>query len=635
MRSSFLAIVAVSILPLRAVAQVDYTVVAHSDQPVPQTNGLLSYSFSLPVLNRYGQVATNLYYDRSSLKQALTLFPTPGEYNPIAFQGNPAPGADDGAPFGAGFTGISLNSIGQVTFKNYIGSNIAKDEALFTTPSPLSDIAISMFLTAREGYAAPGLPAGTVYTRVGAENATFSSPLLGNGGQVAFTAGLSGAGTTAGTAHALFAGSPGAPTLVLREGDPTPYNGFNFGVPSNLNINPAGQIAFRSSLHSGANLFPNGGIYLATPKADWSGYTVAKVANLRESPTPSPLYHAYTSFSAPSLNAAGDVAFVGQVDSSTGSQYLMLGKPGKLAIVAHSGEPLVTDNGLTLTPTRIGDPLLSTNGAVTFGATLVDDASRDTALISGLPGHLKVIAREGDPTPAGADTFFGSLVPSGTAPKVSVNGHGQVAFAASMTGPGATPATSQALFATDRAGQLMLVARYGQTFDTEKGPRTAGSFYSVYLSNGSDGLPSSFNDLGQLVFTLVADSGTPSEYSALIRAQIPFPGDANADGRVDTTDFKALYKHFNKPGGQADGDFNHDGMVSFGDFQLLENWFGKSVTDAPVNISASDVAALNAFASTAPEPPLLIPLMTALLFVRPRRNGLRDALLTRTRRALH
>jgi hypothetical protein len=179
----------------------------------------------------------------------------------------------------------------------------------------------------------------------------------------------------------------------------------------------------------------------------------------------------------------------------------------------------------------------------------------------------------------------------------------------------------------------MLVARYGQTFDTEKGPRTAGSFNSVYLSNGNDGLPSSFNDLGQLVFTLIADSGTPSEYSALIRAQIPFPGDANADGMVNTADFTALFKHYNKPGGQGDGDFNHDGFVNFADFQLLENWFGRSAKDAPVNVSAADVAALTAFGSSVPEPPPLLPLLATLLLIRPRRHGLRDAFLNRTRQA--
>jgi hypothetical protein len=112
-----------------------------------------------------------------------------------------------------------------------------------------------------------------------------------------------------------------------------------------------------------------------------------------------------------------------------------------------------------------------------------------------------------------------------------------------------------------------------------------------------------------------------------------FPGDANADGLVNTTDFKALYQHYNKPGGQSEGDFNHDGVVTFADFQLLENWFGKSVTDAPVSVSAADAAALDAFASSAPEPPLLLPLAAALLLVRPRRHGLRDALLARTARA--
>src|SRR5207248_1359534 len=134
-----------------------------------------------------------------------------------------------------------LNAPGQVLFKNYIGSDFTKDESIFTTPSPASDIAISMFLTAREGNPAPGLPAGVVYTRVAADNYVFPQPILSNGGQVAFISGLSGGDTTSTNQHALFAGGPGGPSLVVRQGDPTPHPGFDysFDFSSNLNINPA------------------------------------------------------------------------------------------------------------------------------------------------------------------------------------------------------------------------------------------------------------------------------------------------------------------------------------------------------------------------------------------------------------
>jgi hypothetical protein len=361
--------------PVIARAQVVYTTVARSGQVVPQTDGLTSYRFSGNVINAAGQVATNLSYDRPSIKQALTLFPSPGVYNPIAFQGNPAPGAADGATFGSNFANLTLNAPGQVSFKNFIGSDITKDESVFTTPNPDSDIATSMFLTAREGYPAPGLPAGVVYTRVAGDNIMIPSPILGDGGQVAFVSGLSGGDTTSTNQRALFAGGPGGPTLVVRQGTPTPHPGFDysFDFSSNLNINPANQIAFRSSLRAASTTYSNGGIFLATPQVAGGPYKVEELATLRNAPPGGS--SGFTSFSIPSLNPAGAVAFTGDTGSTSApNQYLLVGRPGNLATVAHTGDPLPGGSGAI--PIKISDPLLSTSGAVTFEATL---SGTDTA----------------------------------------------------------------------------------------------------------------------------------------------------------------------------------------------------------------------------------------------------------------
>lgn len=623
MRSFIALFIILAALPVSA--QVIYTTIAHTGEVVPNTGGLTSFRFSSSVINNAGQVATDLLYDRATPKHALTLFPAPGQYNPVAFQGNVAPGATDNATFGPSFANITLNDIGQVHFKNYIGSDFNKDETLFTTPNPESEIALSMFLTARKGDPAPGLPAGTLYTRVGAENYMIPQPILGDGGQVAYISGLSGGGTTNSNLHALFAGSPAGPSLVVRQGDPTPAPGFNysFDFGSNLNINPAGQIAFRSSVQSTTGNIASGGVFLATPQSG-GGYSIGKLAVARETAPGSAL--TYNVFSAPSLNAAGDVAFMAEGKSNGPEDYLFVGKPGKLLTVAHTGEP-INGNGPTANAPLIAGtfsaPLLSTNGSVSFQTTLAGaDAASDTAVISGSPGKLKVIAREGDPTPAGPGTFFGDLSPTNR--RLMTNGHGQVAFAAGLTGPGVIPSTSQALFATDRAGQLMLIARYGQNYDFGAGAKTAGSWTTLYGSNGNDGLPSAFNDFGQIIYNLTFDSGTASETSALVRATIPLPGDATGDGIVNISDFKTMLGNVNKPGAQAQGDFNHDGMVDFSDFQLLEQWFGQSAGSAPIPVSAADAATLNSFAQTIPEPSFLIwaPLiLTPLLSRRLRCRG--------------
>jgi hypothetical protein len=619
MRRFILIIAAAAALTLSSRAQVIYTTVARTGQTVPQTGGLTAYRFSAAVINNAGQVATDLSYDRSSVKHALTLFPSPGVYNPVAFQGSPAPGADDGATFGSGFSSITLNDPGQVHFKNFIGADLTKDESLFTTPNPLSASALSMYLTAREGYPAPGaLPAGTLLTRVAGDNAMITGAILGDGGHVAFISGLSGGGTTTTNPRALFAGSPAGPSLVVRQGDPTPHPGFDYSFDffSNLTINPVGQVAFRSSLRSNTTTYSNGGIFVATPQTSGAPYAVNELATLRENPPGAST--AYTSFSIPSVNAAGDVAFTGDVGSTSApNNFLLIGRPGSLKTVAHTGD-LLPSAGVT--PNRIFDPLLSTNGAITFQATLAGaDTAHDAALFSGLPGKLRLVAREGDPTPAGPDTFFGDFVSLDTR-KFSVNGHGQVAFAATLTGPGVVPATSKALFATDRTGQLMLVARYGQSYDAGDGdgPKTAGTWFAVSSSNANDGLPSAFNDAGQLLYTLTFNSGTPTETSALVRAAIPLPGDATGDGIVDISDFKTLFHNLDKPGAQSQGDFDHNGMVDFADFQLLERWFGHTASDTAIPVSAADTAALDAFAQSIPEPMMLFPLLFAPLLLRRR-----------------
>ena len=88
-------------------------------------------------------------------------------------------------------------------------------------------------------------------------------------------------------------------------------------------------------------------------------------------------------------------------------------------------------------------------------------------------------------------------------------------------------------------------------------------------------------------------------------------GDANLDGKVDFNDFLAVQNHFGQQGGWDFGDFTGDGKVDFNDFLQLQNNFGAGTT-----VTASEVAAMTAFARSVPEPATLglamiaIPLLT-------------------------
>ncbi|MDB5327573.1 MAG: hypothetical protein JWM57_3142 [Phycisphaerales bacterium] len=126
------------------------------------------------------------------------------------------------------------------------------------------------------------------------------------------------------------------------------------------------------------------------------------------------------------------------------------------------------------------------------------------------------------------------------------------------------------------------------------------------LTNGY-GLASKFS-FGQIRDTTLAanltlgygDSGTA------VTVMLTLPGDANLDGSVNFNDFLVLQNNFNAASTRFDqGNFNYDGVTDFNDFLVLQNNFGQSITGISVPVTASEVAALSAFASAnapVPEP---------------------------------
>ncbi|MEM1013805.1 MAG: hypothetical protein AAGI46_16490, partial [Planctomycetota bacterium] len=90
-----------------------------------------------------------------------------------------------------------------------------------------------------------------------------------------------------------------------------------------------------------------------------------------------------------------------------------------------------------------------------------------------------------------------------------------------------------------------------------------------------------------------------------------FFGDADLDGNVDLADFGILRAGFGEAGTWVDADFDQDGDVDLADFGLLRANFGSSVTPA-------DLAMIDAWAATVPEPSVL--LLAALPMVLARRR---------------
>ncbi|MEM7809564.1 MAG: dockerin type I domain-containing protein, partial [Planctomycetota bacterium] len=91
-------------------------------------------------------------------------------------------------------------------------------------------------------------------------------------------------------------------------------------------------------------------------------------------------------------------------------------------------------------------------------------------------------------------------------------------------------------------------------------------------------------------------------------------GDANFDGVVDLADFGLLRSGFGSAGRNA-ADFNLDGTVDLADFGILRAFFGQSL-GGDLGAGAGDLAMMDAWAATVPEPSsvaLLVPAGLTLL----------------------
>jgi hypothetical protein len=106
-----------------------------------------------------------------------------------------------------------------------------------------------------------------------------------------------------------------------------------------------------------------------------------------------------------------------------------------------------------------------------------------------------------------------------------------------------------------------------------------GSLYGVGYADGADGVVAGLT-------------------SGQIEIKYTLYGDANLDGVVNGDDFTILAGNLGKSNAVWDqGDFNYDGVVNGDDFTALVGNLGKSASGASIEIPASDIAAINAFAA--------------------------------------
>lgn len=209
----------------------------------------------------------------------------------------------------------------------------------------------------------------------------------------------------------------------------------------------------------------------------------------------------------PSLNNAGQIAFVAEqlADDPAAIPNLGIwsGSPGDFRLVAQTGASAPGTDGLFLSwQGSLGwresnlRPVINGQGEVAFAAQIAGpgvDESNDTGVwVQDVQGQLQLVAREGDVVD-GDRTLDDLLALAGG---LVLNNQGQVAFQ-----------TTQGIWATDVAGLLHNIVHLGDDlpvgspFSDSLTMETPERFGMGRSTGNQDGIGSSFNDRGELVFS--------------------------------------------------------------------------------------------------------------------------------------
>jgi hypothetical protein len=331
-----------------------------------------------------------------------------------------------------------------------------------------------------------------------------ANPWLDATGQVMFSALLRGTGVNANNSQGIWKGASDSPDLLARAGTEAPgLPGFTLSTILTPLLADSGKIVFNSQL----NYFP------ATQFAIWGeseGNLTATYRSFNFAPPGAPGGSRFSSFDLRAVDGEGHVAFRaalsgGGVDNGN-DQGVWSDVSGQLELIAREGAemPAATADEIFL---GFGPPLVSP-GRTVFLADLAGpevSSENNTSIWSHDGGQLHLIAREGDQAPGATS---GQLFSSISSP--IINSVGQVFFGATIVGDGVDSSNDFGLWAEDRQGALRLIVRRGDTIEVAPGDlRTIASFtYSDRSGDNSLGRVSAFNALGQIAFSAVFDDGS-------------------------------------------------------------------------------------------------------------------------------
>lgn len=261
--------------------------VAREGNPAPDTAAGVNYSFlTTPALNAAGQTA---FFARvagagvTGANDGGIWLGTPGNVALLAREGDPAPNTEAGVNYSSFASFQPLNAAGQSVFRAGVagtGVTGANDSGIWTGG------ASSLAGVVREGEAAPGAGAGTLFGDI---SATIDPIALNDRDEVVFLNLLTGAGVSDENDGSLwFSDATRTLSLIIREGAPLEVAPGDMRIVSLLlfirgssdedgfgsGFNDLGQVAFRAYFTDGSQ-----GIFIATPAALTEALNKSKTIN--------------------------------------------------------------------------------------------------------------------------------------------------------------------------------------------------------------------------------------------------------------------------------------------------------------------------------------------------------------------
>jgi hypothetical protein len=530
-------------LPVAAVAQsLTPTLVARTGQAVADVGGATYTTIGvLPRLGPNGHVAFSGFYTPGSGPGGSIDFGywvgTPGNLQL-------AVGENSSSDLFPGNANVGVDANGNISIWTQLGAEPANQNQVLNTFVPDGGTT----LVAKEGItAAPGF-AGGLYSAIGSGHAS------NNDGAVAFTGSVTGGDVTGiSNDSGLFTGTPGSLTLVAREGASAPGAGGTapvFSVFYDKRINASGQVGFAVDLANGVGGSLDRAFYVWSP----TGGGTLELAAQEETVAPgtSPTIKFLLMDDQPGFNDAGQVAFRSSLTSDvpgeitvTNNYGIWAGEPGSVQLIARSGNASPIAGLQFRTP--YGNPRINGSGQVAFFTVVSGPGvgmTNDNVFWLTTPEGTEVVIREGDAapgTPAGVNI-------NGLDPLAVINGAGQVAFTATLTGTGVTGLNDRGLWAGE-PGDLSLIAREGDVIDVDPGAGeilktiSAISFANGYGSTPADSASAAFNDAGQIAWRALFSDASTAVFLTSLPSSPSLPGDFNNNGTVDAGDYVVWRKN--------------------------------------------------------------------------------------------